>query len=46
MNQVHIVALYFAVRHDKSLFELIHGLVGPLIIIAVAWAVLRLVDRP
>ncbi|MHB1173900.1 MAG: archaeosortase/exosortase family protein [Sulfuriferula sp.] len=46
LNQVRIVALYFAVRHDKSLFELNHGLVGPLIIIAVAWAVLRLVDRP
>ena len=36
LNQIRIVALYFAVRHDKVLFELIHGLVGPLAIIAVA----------
>ena len=36
LNQIRIVALYFAVRHDKALFELIHGLVGPLAIIAVA----------
>jgi len=36
LNQARIVALYFAVRHDKALFELIHGLIGPLIIIAVA----------
>lgn len=36
LNQARIVALYFAVRHDQALFELIHGLVGSLIIIAVA----------
>lgn len=34
LNQARIVALYFAVRHDRALFELLHGLVGPLIIIA------------
>lgn len=36
LNQVRLVALYFALRHDKALFELIHGLVGPLVIIALA----------
>ena len=36
LNQGRIVALYFAVRHDKPLFELIHGLVGPMVIIALA----------
>lgn len=36
MNQVRLVALYFAMRHDKALFELIHGLAGPLVIIALA----------
>ena len=36
LNQVRIVALYFSVRHDTALFELIHGVVGPLAIIAVA----------
>jgi exosortase family protein XrtM len=36
LNQLRIVALYFAVRHDRPLFELIHGVVGPLAIIAVA----------
>ncbi len=36
LNQARIVALYFAVHHDKALFELIHGLAGPLVIIALA----------
>ena len=36
LNQARIVALYFAVRHDKALFDLIHGLIGPLAIIALA----------
>lgn len=36
LNQGRIVALYFAARHDKQLFELIHGLAGPLVIIALA----------
>ena len=36
LNQGRIVALYFAARHDKPLFELIHGLAGPLIIITLA----------
>ena len=43
LNQARIVALYFAVRHDKALFELIHGLIGPLVIIALA-TIFRLVD--
>jgi len=34
LNQARLVALYFAIRHDKALFELIHGLLGPLVIIA------------
>lgn len=34
LNQVRIVALYFAARHDRAWFELVHGLVGPLLIIA------------
>lgn len=36
LNQGRIVALYFAARYDKPLFELIHGLAGPLAIIALA----------
>lgn len=35
LNQARIVGLYLAVRHDRAWFELLHGLVGPLIIIAV-----------
>lgn len=34
LNQARIVSLYFAIRHDKALYELIHGLIGPLVIIA------------
>lgn len=36
LNQARLVALYFSIRHDKALFELIHGLLGPLAIIALA----------
>lgn len=35
LNQARIVALYFALQHNKALFESIHGLAGPLVIIAV-----------
>ena len=34
LNQARIVGLYLAVRHDRAWFEMLHGLVGPLIIIA------------
>lgn len=34
LNQGRIVSLYFAARHDRAWFELIHGMLGPLIIIA------------
>ncbi len=34
LNQARIVSLYFAARHDRTWFELVHGLVGPLLIIA------------
>lgn len=34
LNQARLIALYFAIRHDKAVFEIIHGLAGPLIIIA------------
>lgn len=36
LNQARLVALYFAIRHDKALFDLIHGLLGPLVIIALS----------
>lgn len=36
LNQIRIVALYFAFRSNKQLFELMHGLIGPLAIIALA----------
>jgi len=35
LNQLRIVALYFALRHDKELFALMHGYIGPTLIIAV-----------
>lgn len=34
LNQGRIVGLYFAARHDRAWFELIHGIIGPLSIIA------------
>jgi exosortase family protein XrtM len=33
LNQVRIVALYYALRHDKELFSALHGYVGPTLII-------------
>ena len=36
LNQLRIVGLYFAARHDRAWFELIHGMIGPLIIIALS----------
>ena len=36
LNQARIVSLYFAIRHDKALFELIHGLAGPMAIISLS----------
>jgi exosortase family protein XrtM len=33
LNQIRIVALYFALRHDKELFSALHGYVGPTLII-------------
>jgi exosortase/archaeosortase family protein len=35
LNLTRISTLYFAFRHDRSLFELIHGVLGPLTIISV-----------
>jgi len=34
-NQVRIVALYFALRHDHALFAALHGYIAPTLIIAV-----------
>lgn len=34
-NQVRIVALYFALRHDRELFSALHGYIAPVLIIAV-----------
>lgn len=34
-NQTRIVALYFALRHDRELFAALHGYIAPTLIIAV-----------
>jgi exosortase/archaeosortase family protein len=34
LNQGRIVALFYAVRHDLALFNLLHGYVLPLVIVA------------
>lgn len=34
LNQARIVGLYFAARYDRGWFEQLHGMIGPLIIIA------------
>jgi exosortase family protein XrtM len=35
-NQARIVALYYSLRFDRSLFEALHGYVAPIIAIAAA----------
>lgn len=34
LNQARIVGLYWAARHQRAWFESLHGIVGPLVIIA------------
>lgn len=34
LNQVRVVVLFYASRHDKELFALLHGTVAPLVLIA------------
>ncbi len=34
-NQARIVALYFALRHDRGLFSALHGYIAPILIIAI-----------
>lgn len=34
LNQARIVGLYWAARHERAWFELLHGMLGPLLIIA------------
>lgn len=36
LNQARIVALYYSLRVDRSLFETLHGYVAPIIVIAAA----------
>lgn len=36
LNQVRIVALYFAAHHDRHWFDLLHGYVAPTLIIVLA----------
>lgn len=36
INQGRIVALYYALRHDQKLFDMLHGYVGPTLIIVIA----------
>lgn len=46
LNIGRIAALYFAFRHDRGLFELVHGILGPLLVIgAVLLFVLALKNR-
>jgi exosortase/archaeosortase family protein len=36
LNQARIVTLFFAARHDRSLFDLLHGTVLPIVIVGAA----------
>jgi exosortase family protein XrtM len=34
LNQIRLLALFHALRHDKALFSLLHGTVAPLLLVA------------
>lgn len=36
LNQLRIVALFYAFRHDRALFELLHGTAAPLVLVCLA----------
>lgn len=42
LNQLRILALFYAYRSDKSLFSLLHGTVAPVVLIALAVAFLAI----
>lgn len=33
LNQVRVVALFYAYRQDRTLFDLLHGTIGPLLLV-------------
>ena len=35
VNQIRLVAMFYAVRTDKQLFETVHGLIGPILLVAI-----------
>jgi exosortase/archaeosortase family protein len=38
LNQARVVALFYAFRSDKAVFDMLHGIVGPLLLIITAAA--------
>jgi exosortase/archaeosortase family protein len=38
VNELRILALFYAFRTDKALFQLLHGTIAPLILITIAGA--------
>lgn len=34
LNQLRLIVMFYAVRQDKQLFELVHGLIAPIILVA------------
>ena len=35
MNQIRLVAMFYAIRTNRQLFETVHGLVGPILLVAI-----------
>lgn len=38
LNQARLVALWFALRHDRELFSLLHGVIAPAVLVGAACA--------
>ena len=34
MNQIRLVVMFYAIRTDRQLFETVHGLIGPILLVA------------
>lgn len=35
MNQIRLVAMFYAIRTNRQLFETVHGLIGPILLVAI-----------
>ncbi len=45
LNQLRLMALFYSYRHDRALFDQLHGLVAPMVLIALSVLFMALIVR-